>query len=91
MVMDFMLEMLLSAGLLVTTIFLFVIVFLAYLRMRNTKMLLISSGFGAFFLGAVLNLTKIVFEEYSSIIDENVLLLLQFVGLLFIAIGVLKD
>ena len=31
------------------------------------------------------------FEEYSSIIDENVLLLLQFVGLLFIAIGVLKD
>lgn len=89
--MDFMLEMLLSAGLLVTTIFLFVIVFLAYLRMRTNRMLLISTGFGAFFLGAVLNLIKILFEEYSSIINENVLLFLQFVGLLFIAIGVLKD
>jgi hypothetical protein len=54
-------------------------------------MLIISSGFAAFFLGAVFNLIKILFEEYSSIIDENVLLLLQFVGLLFIAIGVLKD
>lgn len=89
--MDLMPDMIISVGLLITTIFLFLIVLWAYLRMRNTKMLFISLGFGAFFIGAFLHLLEILIEQLDLMITENVLLLLQLIGLLLIAIGVLKD
>ena len=91
MVMDIMIEMVIGVGLIVTTSILFAIVLLTYLRMRNTRMLFITLGFGTFFIGALLHLPQIFIEEYSLIITENVMLLFQLVGLLFIAIGVLKD
>ena len=89
--MDIMIEMVIGVGLIVTTSILFAIVLLTYLRMRNTRMLFITLGFGTFFIGALLHLPQIFIEEYSLIITENVMLLFQLVGLLFIAIGVLKD
>jgi hypothetical protein len=91
MVMDIMIEMVISIGLIATTSVLFVIVLLTYLRMRNTRMLFITLGFGTFFIGAILHLPQIFIQEYSLMITENVMLLFQLVGLLFIAIGVLKD
>jgi hypothetical protein len=91
MVMDIMIEMVIGVGLIATTSVLFAIVLLTYLRMRNARMLFITLGFGAFFTGALLHLPKIFIEEYNLIITENVMLLFQLVGLLFIAIGVLKD
>ena len=89
--MDIMIEMVIGVALLAITIVLFAVVLLAYLRMRNTRMLFITLGFGAFFIGAILHFPQIFIEEYSLMITENVMLLFQLVGLLFIAIGVLKD
>jgi hypothetical protein len=91
MVMDIMIEMIIGIGLIITTTFLFAIVLLAYLRMRNTRMLLITSGFGTFFIASILHLPKIFNEELSLMLPENLFLFLQLVGLIFIAIGVLKD
>jgi hypothetical protein len=89
--MDMIIEMVIGVGLIATTSVLFAIVLLAYIRMRNTRMLFITLGFGTFFIGAILHLPQIFFEEYNLMITENVMLFLQLVGLLFIAIGVLKD
>ena len=91
MVMDLMIEMVISVGLIAATSVLFAIVLLTYLRLRNTRMLFITLGFGTFFVGALLHLPQIFSEEYSLMITENVMLLFQLVGLLLIAIGVLKD
>ena len=84
-------DMLISVALLIITIFLFLIVFLAYLRMRNKKMLFISLGFGTIFVGAFLHLLEIIFESVNFMITENILLLFQLIVLLFITIGILKD
>jgi len=88
---DLMPDMLIGIGLLIVTIFLFLIVFLAYLRIRNRKMLLISFGFGVIFVGAFLHLLEIIIESIDFMISENVLLAFQLIGLVFIAIGILKD
>lgn len=88
---DLMPNMIISAALLIVTMFLFLIVFVAYLRMRNNKMLFISLGFGSIFVGAFLHLFEIIFESINFMITENVLLLIQLIGLLLITIGVLKD
>ena len=89
--MDVMIEMVISVGLIAATSVLFAIVLLTYLRLRNTRMLFITLGFGTFFVGAILHLPQIFSEEYSLMITENVMLLFQLVGLLLIAIGVLRD
>jgi hypothetical protein len=91
MVNNLMPDMLISVGLLIITIFLFLIVLVAYLRLRNKKMLFISLGFGTIFVGAVLHLLEIIFESINFMITENILLLFQLIGLFLIAIGVLKD
>jgi hypothetical protein len=91
MVMDVMIEMAIGVGLIATTSILFAIVLLTYVRMRNTRMLFITLGFGTFFIGAILHLPHIFIEDYNLMITENVMLLFQLVGLLFIAVGVLKD
>jgi ABC-type branched-subunit amino acid transport system permease subunit len=90
-VLDIMIEMAISVGLIATTSVLFAIFLLTYLRMRNTRMLIITLGFGTFFVGSLLHLPQIFIEEYNLMITEDVMLLLELVGLLFIAIGVLKD
>jgi hypothetical protein len=54
-------------------------------------MLFISLGFGTIFVGAFLHLLEIIFESIDFMITENVLLLIQLIGLFLIAIGVLKD
>ncbi len=91
MAMDLMIEMAIGVGLIATTSILFAIVLLTYVRMRNTRMLFVTLGFGTFFIGAILHLPQIFIEEYNLMITENVMLLFQLIGLLFIAIGVLKD
>jgi hypothetical protein len=91
MINNLMPDMLISVGLLFITIFLFLIVLVAYLRLRNKKMLFISLGFGTIFVGAVLHLLEIIFESINFMITENILLLFQLIGLFLIAIGVLKD
>ena len=91
MIVDMMIEMAIGIGLIATTTLLFAIVLLACLRIRTTRMLFTTMGFGTFFLAAILHLPKILSEEYSFMLPENLFLLFQLIGLIFIAIGVLKD
>lgn len=91
MVMEIMLDMIIRIGLIFATAFLFSVVFLAYLRMKNRKMLLISFGFAAFLFSALLHIPELINEDYGSIFPENLFLSIQLIGLLFIAIGILKD
>jgi hypothetical protein len=91
MVMDIMIDMVIRVGLIVATAFVFSVVFLAYLRMKNRKMLLISVGFGAFLVNALLHIPELINEDYAGMFSENVFLLILLIGLLFIAIGILKD
>ena len=71
------------------TTILFGIVFLAYLRSRTRKMLLLATGFGTFFVHALITLPELFSEAYM--LDENVHLLFHLIGLIFILLATLKD
>jgi len=70
---------------------LFGIVFLAYLRLRNRKTLLISIGFGIFFVHALVYIPELFSEASAIVPSENVHLLIHLVALIFILVGMLKD
>jgi hypothetical protein len=91
MVFEIMIDMLIRVGLIVATVFLFSIVFLAYLRMRNRKMLFISLGFGTFLVNALIHIPELISKDFSVMFSENVFLLIELIGMLFIAIGLLKE
>jgi len=85
------LDVVIRVGLVLATSFLFGIVFLAYLRLRSRKMLLISIGFGIFFVHALIYIPELIIEEYHLILTENGHLLIHLAALIFIALGILKD
>lgn len=70
------------------TAFLFGIVFIAYVRVKNRKLLLISTGFAIFFAQALISFPELF---YNFTIDENIHLLLHLIALIFILVGILKD
>ena len=74
--------------LVVATSFLFAIVFAAYLRLRNRKLLFISAGFGIFFAHALITIPEL-FMNFE--ITENMHLLIHATALAFILFGTLKD
>jgi len=78
-------------ALVVATTVLFGIIFLAYLRARNRKMLLISIGFGIFFVHALITIPELFNEAYKIALGENAHLLFHLIGLIFILAGILKD
>lgn len=75
--------------LILATTSLFGIVFLAYLRVKNNKMLFTSIGFGSFVLYAFLGVPEIFGQTFH--VEENVHLLLHLIGLTFVLLGILKD
>ena len=83
-------DVIIRVGLVIATAVLFSIIFAAYLRLRNRKLLLISIGFGVFFVHAIITLPELFFN-IGYMIDENTHLLIHLVGLFFILIGILKD
>ena len=85
------LDIIVRLGLAIATTFLFGIVFLAYLRLRNRKMLLISIGFGIFFVHALIYIPELFIEAYKLVLDENMHLLIHLIALIFILLGTLKD
>jgi hypothetical protein len=91
MAFEIMVDMLIRVGLIAATVFLFSVVFLAYLRMKNRKMLFISLGFGTFLVNALIHVPELISEDFSVMFSENVFLLIDLIGLLFIAIGLLKE
>jgi hypothetical protein len=91
MVMEMMLDVIIRIGLVLATSFLFSIIFLAYLRLRNAKMLFISLGFGTFLVNALIHIPELFSKEYSIMFSENLFLLIYLIGMIFITIGLLKD
>jgi len=91
MVFEIMIDTLIRAGLIAATAFLFGVVFLAYLRMKNRKMLLISLGFGTFLINALIHIPELISKDYSVMFSENVFLLIELIGLILIVVGLLKD
>ena len=85
-----LLDVVIRVGLVIATAVLFSIIFAAYLRLRNRKLLLISIGFGVFFVHAIITIPELFFD-IGYMIDENTHLLIHLVGLFFILIGILKD
>ena len=89
--MDLMIEMVIGVGLVAATSVLFGVVLMAYIRMRNSRLLFVALGFGSFFVGAILYLVEILIPDLGLMITTNVIMIFQLVGLIFIALGVLKD
>jgi hypothetical protein len=86
-----MIDAVIRVAIVVATAFLFSIVFLAYLRMRNRKMLLISIGFATFLVNALIHIPELINKDFSVMFSENVFLLVYLIGLLFITVGLLKE
>jgi hypothetical protein len=86
-----LLDVAVRAGLILATTILFLLVISAYLRMKNSKMMLISVGFGIFWVHALISLPELVNEAYHIALDENMHLLIPLIGLIFILFGILKD
>jgi hypothetical protein len=83
-----MLDLVIRSLLVVATAFLFGIVFVAYSRVKNRKLLLISVGFFIFFVHALVTIPELF---YGFALDENLHLVIHLVALGFILVGILKD
>ena len=83
-----LIDILVRIALVVATALLFTIVFAAYLRLRNRKLLFISIGFGIFFAHGLITIPEL-FINFT--ITENMHLLIHFIALAFILFGTLKD
>lgn len=75
--------------LVIATGILFTLVFAAYLRLRNKKLLFLSIGFGIFFVHALVYIPELFGPTY--IISENTHLVIHLIALSFILISTLKD
>ncbi|MGD0979445.1 MAG: hypothetical protein ABR962_09935 [Candidatus Bathyarchaeia archaeon] len=84
------LDFVVRIGLVLSTGFLFGI-FLTYHRLKNLKMLLITVGFGIFFVHALITVPELFNEAYAVVMTENVHFLYNLIGLVFILLGILKD
>jgi len=83
-----LLDLVVRVGLVLATTFLFGIVFLTYLRVRNRKLLFLSAGFGVFFVHAVITIPELF---YNFVINENTHLVIHLLALTIILFGTLKD
>ena len=83
-----LIDAIIRVGLVIATAFLFSIVFSAYLRLRNRKLLLISVGFGIFFAHGIITIPEMFI---NFMITENTHLTIHLIALAFILFGTLKD
>ena len=84
------LDVFVRVGLVIATASLFGIIFLAYKRLRNRKLLLLSVAFGIFLVHALITVPELI-GAASYVIDENTHLLIHLSALSFILAGFLKD
>ncbi len=85
-----LLDVVIRVGLVIATTVLFAVVLLAYMRVRNRKLLFITAGFGVFFIHALITLPEI-FVSSGQGINENTHLMIHLIALAFILVGTLKD
>jgi hypothetical protein len=89
--MALMFDVILRVGLLIATGFLSGLILLAYLRIRNIKLLLFTIGFGLFFIHAILYMPELMIGKYKFDLNENVHIFLNLLALVFITAGILKE
>jgi hypothetical protein len=89
--MAFMLDTILRLSLLLATGFLFGIIMLAYLRIRNKRLLFIAIGFAIFLIHALLYMPEIMFKEYTFTFTDNLHIAFNLFALTFITIGILRE
>ena len=82
-------DIILRIALVIATGILFTVVFAAYMRLKNRKLLFLSIGFGIFFVHALIYIPELFGPTY--IIDENTHLVIHLVALSFIILSTLKD
>lgn len=85
------LDVIVRVGLVLATTFLFGIVLMAYIRLRSRKMLLITIGFGIFFVHALITIPELFSDVYMLALDENMHLFIHLIALIFMLLGILKD
>ena len=82
-------DIILRVFLILATTSVFGIMFISYLRLKNTKMLLISAGFGFFVIYALLGVPEILGSPI--VLGENIHLVLHLIALVLILLGILKE
>jgi len=82
-------DVVIRIGLVAATAFLFAIVLMAYIRLKNRKLLFISAGFGIFFVHALIYIPELFWGSIG--IDENTHLVIHLVALVLILVGIMKD
>ena len=75
----------------IITIVVFAFSFPAFLRFRNKKTLLLTLGFGLFFVHSLISIPEIFNNTYNLEFTDSIHLLIDSVALLLILLGVLKD
>ena len=92
-IIDVVVNVAVRIGFLVATTTLFVIILLAYLRARSRKMLLITIGFGVFFIHGLITMPEIFSPDYHHVLIGGDIfhLLFDMTGLIFILLGTLKE
>ena len=89
--MAIMIDLVIRIAILGATGFLFSIILLAYSRLPNRKMGLITIGFGVLFLHAILLMPEVMIETYTMGFTENTHLLIHLIALIFITAGIFQD
>jgi len=84
-------DIVLRVGLILATSFLFGIMTVGYWRTRTRKMLLVTMGFGVFFVHALITVPELFSDAYQIALSENVHLFIHMIALTLIAVGILKD
>lgn len=84
-----LIDIVLRISLTIATGVLFTFVFAAYRRLKNRKLLFLSTGFGIFFAHALIYIPELFGPTYT--IGENTHLIIHLVALLSILLGTLKD
>ena len=85
------LDVVVRMALIFATATLFVIVLSAYLRLRSRKMLFITTGFGMFFLNALILMPELFSQDIDMLISQNLHLFIILIGSIFILFGTLKE
>ncbi|MFC1804068.1 hypothetical protein ACFL0D_08930 [Thermoproteota archaeon] len=89
--MAIMLDTLLRIALVAATGFLFAIILLAYIRIKSTRLLYISTGFAVFLLHAFLYMPEIMFQSLSLEFTDNLHIAFNLTALLLITLGIIRE
>jgi hypothetical protein len=89
--MAFMLDAALRIALVTATAFLTGIILLAYHRIKTTKLLYISAGFAVFLIHSLLFMPKIMFQNLTIELTDNIHIAFNLVALALITIGITRE